>query len=57
MITGKGEYKGTMVRTFGITKADVHNKDYMTIAAIPTKIFNGKVQKPPVTVKQQVTKN
>lgn len=51
MITGKGEYKGTMVRTFGITKADVHNKDHMTIAAIPAKIFNGKVQKPSITVK------
>ncbi|MDE7321595.1 MAG: InlB B-repeat-containing protein [Lachnospiraceae bacterium] len=51
IITGKGSYKGKIVRTFNIAKATISNKAQVTIADIPSKIFNGKPQKPAVTVK------
>lgn len=52
IITGKGKYKGTLTRTFAITKADINNPTYMTVStSIPPKTYNGKEQKPAVTVK------
>lgn len=52
IITGKGKYKGTLTRTFAITKADINNPTYMTVStSIPPKTYNGKEQKPAITVK------
>lgn len=50
IITGKGAYRGEAVKTFEITalKGSTAN---VTIAKIPDKIYNGKLQTPTVTVK------
>ncbi len=51
IITGKGKYKGKFVGTFNIGKVDVNKSQYVTIANISPKTFNGKEQKPAVTIK------
>ncbi|MBD5470475.1 MAG: hypothetical protein HDR19_05020, partial [Lachnospiraceae bacterium] len=47
IVTGKGEYKGKVVKPFTISAA-VSNP--MSIKQIPDKTYNGKLQKPTVTV-------
>lgn len=47
IVTGKGQCKGKVIVPFEITPLKVK----MTIAKIPDKIYNGKLQKPSVTVK------
>ncbi len=47
IITGKGAYKGKVIKTFEI----VPLMDNFSICEISPKVFNGKLQKPSVTVK------
>ncbi len=47
IITGKGQYKGKVVKSFTITPI----KTDLTIKEIPQKTYNGKLQKPALTVK------
>ena len=47
IITGKGQYKGKVVKSFEIIPV----KTEFSIGEISSKIFNGKLQKPSVTVK------
>ena len=58
VITGKGKYKGKFAGTFNIGKVDVNKykvvegiPQHVTIANISPKTFNGKGQKPAVTIK------
>ncbi|MDE6364017.1 MAG: InlB B-repeat-containing protein, partial [Lachnospiraceae bacterium] len=58
IITGKGKYKGKIVNTFNIGKADINKyqaaeniPQHVTIADISPKTYNGKEQKPSVTIK------
>lgn len=56
IITGKGKYKGKVVKSFQITAA----KTTFTINQIPDKTYNGKLQKPTVIVrdgKKKLVKN
>ena len=48
IVTGKGKYKGKVVGTFTITPV---SDAVLDIKAIPEKTYNGKLQKPAVTVK------
>lgn len=50
IVTGKGAYKGEVIKTFEITALKA-NKTKLTIAPISDKIYNGQLQKPSVTVK------
>ncbi len=50
IITGKGAYRGEAVKTFEITALKDSTAN-VTIAKIPDKIYNGKLQTPTVTVK------
>lgn len=59
IVTGKGAYKGEVIKTFEITALKA-NKTKLTIAPISDKIYNGQLQKPSVTVKagtKKLTKN
>lgn len=47
IITGKGQYKGKVVKSFTIEPA----KSKLTVNKISDKTYNGKLQKPKVTVK------
>ena len=49
IVTGKGEYKGKVALPFTIN-AEIVASDAITIKPISTKIYNGKLQKPTVTV-------
>ena len=58
VITGKGNYKGKFAGTFNIGRVDVNKykvvegiPQHVTIANISPKTFNGKGQKPAVTIK------
>ena len=58
VITGKGKYKGKFAGTFNIGRVDVNKykvvegiPQHVTIANISPKTFNGKGQKPAVTIK------
>ncbi|MDE6607103.1 MAG: hypothetical protein K2K54_05015, partial [Lachnospiraceae bacterium] len=58
IITGKGKYKGKIVTTFNISKVDISKTaaaenipQHVSIADISPKTFNGKEQKPAVTIK------
>lgn len=46
IITGKGQYKGKVVKSFTITAS----KSKLTVRGISDKTYNGKLQKPTVTV-------
>lgn len=46
IITGKGEYKGKVVKTFTIAPL----KTTLTVKPLPAKIYNGKLQTPKLTV-------
>lgn len=57
-ITGKGKYKGKFVGTFKIDKIDINknaavesSSQHVTIANISPKTYNGKAQKPTVTIR------
>lgn len=52
-ITGKGKFKGKVVRTFDIKSANISNEEQITITSnISPKTYNGKEQKPTnVTIK------
>ncbi len=50
IVTGKGQYQGKTVVTFEITPRDAADT-MLTISRIPDKTYNGKLQKPSVTVK------
>ena len=50
VVTGKGAYKGKVVKNFEIT-ARSKSDTSLTISKIPAKTYNGKYQKPSVTVK------
>ncbi len=57
-ITGKGQYKGKIIRTFNIGKVDVNkyiaqenSPQHVTIAEISPKIYSGNAQTPAVTLK------
>ena len=50
IITGKGAYRGEVVKTFEITALKAADTK-LTIAKIPDKTYNGKPQTPTVTVK------
>lgn len=57
-ITGKGKYKGKFVGTFNIGKIDINknaavesSSHHVTIANISPKTYNGKAQKPTVTIR------
>ena len=59
IVTGKGAYKGEVIKTFEITALKA-NKTKLTIAPISNKTYNGQLQKPSVTVKagtKKLTKN
>lgn len=46
-ITGKGKYKGKVVRTFDITRAGISNGEHITITSnIPSITYNGKTHTP-----------
>lgn len=46
-ITGKGKFKGKVVRTFDIKSANISNEEQITITSnISPKTYNGKEQKP-----------
>lgn len=47
VVTGKGEYKGKVVKTFEIAPAEAT----LTINPVAAKTYNGKLQKPSVTVR------
>lgn len=49
IVTGKGAYKGKVVKPFAITAANTA----VTIKPISAKTYNGKLQKPSVTVKSE----
>ncbi len=58
IITGKGQYKGKIVSTFNIGKVDINKTapaenipQHVKIADISPRTFNGKEQKPAVTIK------
>ncbi len=58
IITGKGQYKGKFVGTFTINKVDVNKRiatdstpKYVDITNISPKTYNGKEQKPALTIK------
>ena len=51
IITGRGDYKGTVVKTFEIKTAGKAGKGALEVGAIKAKTYNGKMQKPSVTVK------
>ena len=46
IVTGKGEYKGKVVKPFEIEPVTLD----LTIKGIPAKTYNGKLQKPSITV-------
>ena len=50
VVTGKGAYKGKVVKTFEITALGKTNTS-LTVSKISDKTYNGKYQKPSVTVK------
>lgn len=57
-ITGKGQYKGKIIRTFNIGKVDVNkyiaqenSPQHVTIAEISPKIYSGNAQTPAITLK------
>ena len=50
VVTGKGAYKGKVVKTFEITALGKTNTS-LTVSKISDKKYNGKYQKPSVTVK------
>ncbi|MDE6365462.1 MAG: DUF285 domain-containing protein, partial [Lachnospiraceae bacterium] len=59
VVTGKGAYKGKAVKTFEIT-ARSKTEASLTISKISDKTYNGKYQKPSVTVrcgKKKLVKN
>ncbi|MDE7476514.1 MAG: InlB B-repeat-containing protein [Lachnospiraceae bacterium] len=63
IVTGKGAYKGKVVVPFTIQAADV-SSDGVTVKPISPKTYNGKLQKPAVTVtvnvggkNKKITKN
>ena len=52
IITGKGQYKGKVVKSFTIEPS----KSKFTVSSISDKTYNGKLQKPSVTVKDGTKK-
>lgn len=51
-ITGKGNYTGTLTKTFTIKRASIKN---MKVSAIANQVYTGKLVKPSVTVKNGTT--
>lgn len=52
IITGKGQYKGKVIKSFTIEPS----KSKFTVSSISDKTYNGKLQKPSVTVKDGTKK-
>ncbi|MDE7267328.1 MAG: hypothetical protein K2N89_07685, partial [Lachnospiraceae bacterium] len=50
IVTGKGTYKGKAVVPFTIKAETIVSANDFTIKEIPAKIYNGKLQKPSVSV-------